>query len=91
MSVYLSALLYKIERISTLDKMINKDKQSDDITTEPTNINVDSRKISTNVNIFLEKHVAKPQNSVQSFLNFLYNSVEKTVLGRDSLNWGKLN
>ncbi|CAF1046934.1 unnamed protein product [Rotaria sp. Silwood1] len=68
--------------------MTNREIQSSDITVEPTNVNLELQNSNTTVNKLVDKNVKKTQNSTKSFTNFLYNSRQKTVLGRNALNWG---
>ncbi|CAF3449093.1 unnamed protein product [Rotaria sp. Silwood1] len=71
--------------------MTNREIQSSDITVEPTNVNLELQNSNTTVNKLVDKNVKKTQNSTKSFTNFLYNSRQKTVLGRNALNWAKLS
>ena len=67
--------------------MASATKQSDDITTAPINTDNGTRKLSIDSVAQNEK---KKKNPAKSALNFLYNPKKKTVLGRGSLNWGKI-
>jgi hypothetical protein len=68
--------------------MTSKNGKSDDIAIVPLNSNGESRKSSTDDDDGLSDK-NKKRNTGKSFAKFLYNPRKKTVLGRDSLNWGK--
>jgi hypothetical protein len=56
----------------------------DDIPTTPLSIND-----SIDDGSLIDKNEKKKKNSAKAFAKFLYDPRKKTVLGRDSLTWGK--
>ncbi len=67
--------------------MASVTKRSDDIITAPINTDNGTRKLSIDSVAQNEK---KKKFSAKSLFNFFYNPKKKTVLGRGSLNWGKV-
>lgn len=67
--------------------MTSKNEKSDDIAIVPLTTNGESRKSSIDDDGLSDKN--KKRNTGKSFAKFLYNPRKQTVLGRDSLNWGK--
>lgn len=78
---------FLIIQTNTLDKMTSKNEKSDDIATAPLNGHDESQKSTTDDDSLSDKN--KKRNTGKSFAKFLYNPRKQTVLGRDSLNWGK--
>lgn len=66
--------------------MANTTEKTGDVAIVPAN---QSRRSSSRVSSILDDNGKKKKSSVKSILNFIYNPRKKTVLGRDSLNWGK--
>lgn len=65
--------------------MTSKVEKTGDIAVAPK----DRSRTSSIISSLADKSEKKKKSSIKSIINFLYNPKKKTVLGRDSLNWGK--
>jgi hypothetical protein len=71
--------------------MASKTTEENDVVTALTNADGESRISSKEDEDLLDGNVKKKKkNSGKALANFIYNPRKKTVLGRDALNWGKL-
>ena len=68
--------------------MTNKGDPTSDIVVTPANIDQDVRRSSRVSSSSIDPN-EKKKKAGKSFLHFLYNPKDKTVLGRSALGWGK--
>lgn len=76
-------------KVSSLDSMTSKGDPTSDITVTPANLDEDVRRSSRVSSSSIDPNEKKKKTTGKSFVNFLFDPKEKTVLGRSALGWGK--